>query len=257
MSSQFLSWVYQHVISSQSCFFFPTFRTKYYVIFNVAFLFPFHLVDYVMCLFYAVNQDSQQFLSCAENRHRGDCESTRGLGATTGRCQWRQGTEKGRLNLHSHVLLFFLVLSTKQHCSWGSKHGSYPTLSYFNIKNIIIIIIPGIAENYSTCSPDLRTCPDSFCDAIESKDTSTCPQDCTSKFWYHSFWVKESWQILTVAFTMVTLCACACAWMWRANRHRRSRTRPEERHPGWLRDLLLLDGEMLLWKGRYWGWVVR
>ncbi|KAF3708465.1 Proto-oncogene tyrosine-protein kinase receptor Ret [Channa argus] len=40
------------------------------------------------------SQESQPFLSCAANRWRGDCESVRGLGATTGRCQWRQGTEK-------------------------------------------------------------------------------------------------------------------------------------------------------------------
>ncbi|XP_076599868.1 proto-oncogene tyrosine-protein kinase receptor Ret isoform X1 [Chaetodon auriga] len=79
------------------------------------------------------SQENQQFLSCAENRRRGDCESVRGLGATTGRCQWRQGSEKG------------------------------------------------ISENYSTCSPDLRTCPDSFCDAVESKDPSICPQDCTKE----------------------------------------------------------------------------
>lgn len=38
----------------------------------------------------------------------------------------------------------------------------------------------GISENYSTCSPDLQTCPDSFCDAVESKDPAICPQDCTS-----------------------------------------------------------------------------
>ncbi|XP_069001266.1 proto-oncogene tyrosine-protein kinase receptor Ret [Embiotoca jacksoni] len=80
-----------------------------------------------------VSQKSQQFLSCAENRQRADCESVRGLGATMGRCQWRQGSEKG------------------------------------------------ISEHYSTCSPDLRTCPDSFCDAVESKDMSICPQDCTQK----------------------------------------------------------------------------
>ncbi|CAN9500079.1 unnamed protein product [Ophioblennius macclurei] len=78
-------------------------------------------------------QERVQFLSCAENRQRGDCESVRGLGATTGRCQWRQGTEKE------------------------------------------------ISENYSTCSPDIRTCPDSFCDAVESKDSSICPQDCTKE----------------------------------------------------------------------------
>lgn len=77
------------------------------------------------------SQENEQFLSCAGNKRRGECESVRGLGATSGRCQWRQGTEKG------------------------------------------------ISENYSTCSPDLRTCPDSFCDAVESKDASICPQDCT------------------------------------------------------------------------------
>uniref|UniRef100_H3C2S0 Ret proto-oncogene receptor tyrosine kinase n=1 Tax=Tetraodon nigroviridis TaxID=99883 RepID=H3C2S0_TETNG len=80
-----------------------------------------------------VGQESQPLLSCAENRRRGDCESARGLGTTTGRCQWRQGSDKG------------------------------------------------ISKNYSTCSPDLRTCPDSVCDAVESKDASICPQDCTKK----------------------------------------------------------------------------
>lgn len=47
-----------------------------------------------MCLI-KVGQESQPLLSCAENRHRGDCESARGLGTTTGRCQWRQGSNKG------------------------------------------------------------------------------------------------------------------------------------------------------------------
>ncbi|XP_033835766.1 proto-oncogene tyrosine-protein kinase receptor Ret [Periophthalmus magnuspinnatus] len=76
-------------------------------------------------------QETQEFSSCASNKRRGECESVRGLGATNGRCQWRQGTERG------------------------------------------------ISESYSTCSPDLRTCPNSFCDAVESKDPSICPQDCT------------------------------------------------------------------------------
>uniref|UniRef100_A0A3B4A2A8 Proto-oncogene tyrosine-protein kinase receptor Ret n=1 Tax=Periophthalmus magnuspinnatus TaxID=409849 RepID=A0A3B4A2A8_9GOBI len=75
--------------------------------------------------------ETQEFSSCASNKRRGECESVRGLGATNGRCQWRQGTERG------------------------------------------------ISESYSTCSPDLRTCPNSFCDAVESKDPSICPQDCT------------------------------------------------------------------------------
>ncbi|XP_024863407.2 proto-oncogene tyrosine-protein kinase receptor Ret isoform X2 [Kryptolebias marmoratus] len=76
-------------------------------------------------------EDTPQLLSCAENRQRGECESSPGLGAMTGTCQWRQGSDKE------------------------------------------------ITKNYSTCSPDLRTCPDAICDAVESKDLSICPQDCT------------------------------------------------------------------------------
>ncbi|XP_042317097.1 proto-oncogene tyrosine-protein kinase receptor Ret isoform X1 [Sceloporus undulatus] len=37
----------------------------------------------------------------------------------------------------------------------------------------------GITTNYSTCSPSIKTCPDGICDAVESKDESICPQDCT------------------------------------------------------------------------------
>ncbi|XP_051945820.1 proto-oncogene tyrosine-protein kinase receptor Ret-like [Xyrauchen texanus] len=80
-----------------------------------------------------MRMDEQQVLACAERRKRGECEASRGLGAPTGRCQWRQGSDKG------------------------------------------------ISEKYSTCSPDLRTCPDGYCDVIESKDISICPQDCTSQ----------------------------------------------------------------------------
>lgn len=77
--------------------------------------------------------EGQKFMSCAGNKRRDECESVRGLGAPTGRCQWRQDTEKTK----------------------------------------------GLSKTYSTCSPDLQTCPDNFCDAIESKDPSICPQDCT------------------------------------------------------------------------------
>ncbi|XP_052007438.1 proto-oncogene tyrosine-protein kinase receptor Ret isoform X2 [Xyrauchen texanus] len=80
-----------------------------------------------------MRMDEQRVLACAERRQRGECEASRGLGAPTGRCQWRQGNDKG------------------------------------------------ISEKYSTCSPDLRTCPDGYCDVIESKDISICPQDCTSQ----------------------------------------------------------------------------
>ncbi|XP_023677187.1 proto-oncogene tyrosine-protein kinase receptor Ret isoform X1 [Paramormyrops kingsleyae] len=72
-------------------------------------------------------------LSCAKQRRRGPCEACSGLGATTGRCQWRQSIDKV------------------------------------------------ISMNYSTCSPDLSTCPDGYCDIVESKDLAICPQDCTDK----------------------------------------------------------------------------
>ncbi|KAG5266966.1 hypothetical protein AALO_G00238290 [Alosa alosa] len=78
-----------------------------------------------------LDSSEQRILSCAEKKKQGECEAFRGLGTPTGRCQWRQSTEKG------------------------------------------------ISQNYSTCSPDLRTCPDGFCDAVESKDIIICPQDCT------------------------------------------------------------------------------
>lgn len=39
-------------------------------------------------------REPQELMSCAGNKRRAECESVRGLGATTGRCQWRQGTEK-------------------------------------------------------------------------------------------------------------------------------------------------------------------
>ncbi|KAF5890420.1 proto-oncogene tyrosine-protein kinase receptor Ret isoform X1, partial [Clarias magur] len=76
--------------------------------------------------------EGQRVLACAVKRQRGECETFRGLGTPSGRCQWRQSTEKGV-----------------------------------------------ISEKYSTCSPDLRTCPDGYCDVIESKNISICPQDCT------------------------------------------------------------------------------
>ncbi|XP_062926605.1 proto-oncogene tyrosine-protein kinase receptor Ret isoform X1 [Mobula hypostoma] len=66
---------------------------------------------------------------CATNKQRSECEECGGPGTLTGRCQWRQGYEKG------------------------------------------------ISKNYSTCSSDLSSCPDGYCDVVEQKK-GTCPQDC-------------------------------------------------------------------------------
>ncbi|XP_042192766.1 proto-oncogene tyrosine-protein kinase receptor Ret [Callorhinchus milii] len=66
---------------------------------------------------------------CAEHKLRSVCEECSGIGTQDGKCQWRQGYDKG------------------------------------------------ISKNYSTCSSDLTTCPDKYCDIVEQK-RSTCPQDC-------------------------------------------------------------------------------
>lgn len=58
-------------------------------------LFPVLKTLFFHVCFTKVGQESQTLLSCAENRRRGDCETARGLGTTTGRCQWRQGSDKG------------------------------------------------------------------------------------------------------------------------------------------------------------------
>eukprot|EP00079_Xenopus_tropicalis_P009689 XP_002933941.2 PREDICTED: proto-oncogene tyrosine-protein kinase receptor Ret isoform X2 [Xenopus tropicalis] len=46
-------------------------------------------------------------------------------------------------------------------CQWRQGHGE------------------GITTNYSTCTPSLLTCPDGVCDAVESNNSTICPQDCT------------------------------------------------------------------------------
>ncbi|XP_043912217.1 proto-oncogene tyrosine-protein kinase receptor Ret [Protopterus annectens] len=79
----------------------------------------------------SIKKDAECPTSCAENKHRSDCEECEGLGVLSGRCQWRQGDGKG------------------------------------------------ITRNYSTCSPSLQTCPNGYCDVIESRNSSICPQDCT------------------------------------------------------------------------------
>ncbi|KAM5139773.1 proto-oncogene tyrosine-protein kinase receptor Ret isoform 15-T15 [Callospermophilus lateralis] len=36
----------------------------------------------------------------------------------------------------------------------------------------------GITRNFSTCSPNTKTCPDGHCDAVENRNINICPQDC-------------------------------------------------------------------------------
>lgn len=33
--------------------------------------------------------------------------------------------------------------------------------------------------NYSTCTPDINTCPNGNCDQLEKENSLICPQDCT------------------------------------------------------------------------------
>uniref|UniRef100_UPI00358E37D9 proto-oncogene tyrosine-protein kinase receptor Ret n=1 Tax=Myxine glutinosa TaxID=7769 RepID=UPI00358E37D9 len=41
----------------------------------------------------------------------------------------------------------------------------------------------GISRNFSTCSPNLLTCPDGICDEIEANHSDLCPQDCVGHEW--------------------------------------------------------------------------
>ncbi|XP_074029282.1 ret oncogene isoform X2 [Leptinotarsa decemlineata] len=43
------------------------------------------------------------------------------------------------------------------------------------------VISSNITHLYSTCSPDIRTCPDGICDSLEMLHDSICPQDCTTQ----------------------------------------------------------------------------
>lgn len=57
-------------------------------------------------------------------------------------------------------------------CSWrrGGGGGAATRAAY--------------SDRYPTCSTDLVTCPDGFCDALESEFWPVCPQDCAGdRFW--------------------------------------------------------------------------
>ncbi|KAK1791134.1 hypothetical protein P4O66_002162 [Electrophorus voltai] len=64
-----------------------------------------------------LNVEGHRTLACAEKRQRGECETYRGLGAPTGRCQWRQDTfsteaicdEMCKTIIATAVLLSFIV----------------------------------------------------------------------------------------------------------------------------------------------------
>lgn len=42
----------------------------------------------------------------------------------------------------------------------------------------------GIVSKYTTCSPNIVTCPNNVCDSLELAYPALCPQDCTRKYAY-------------------------------------------------------------------------
>ena len=55
-------------------------------------------------------------------------------------------------------------------CSWrssGTSSGSSSSSAF--------------SRSYATCSPDLSTCPDGYCDDLEGRAWEICPQDCTGE----------------------------------------------------------------------------
>ncbi|XP_046644788.1 proto-oncogene tyrosine-protein kinase receptor Ret-like [Daphnia pulicaria] len=59
------------------------------------------------------------------------------------------------------------VATDQRGCAWRRSDGN-------NTVN-------GPSRMYQTCSPDLTTCPDGYCDELEALSWEICPQDCTEK----------------------------------------------------------------------------
>ncbi|KAK6628279.1 hypothetical protein RUM43_002091 [Polyplax serrata] len=81
--------------------------------------------------------------SCSEKRSKTECEKT--CGVSTGQLKRFDG--KGPATVG---------------CSWRSNENPQK-----------------LSKTYQTCSPDLSTCPDRFCDSLEVLFPKICPQDCT------------------------------------------------------------------------------
>ena len=66
------------------------------------------------------------------------------------------------------------VATDHRGCSWRSS-TPIGTVSSGNPNSSAA----GLSRMYLTCSPDLTTCPDNYCDDLESQAWEICPQDCT------------------------------------------------------------------------------
>ena len=94
--------------------------------------------------------ECNESLLCAAFRSEHDCQQAQGSVATDQRgCSWRHG--------HSR-----------------DNSSSFPGGSP-------IVVVSSLSRQYQTCSPDLSTCPDGYCDDLESQSWEICPQDCTGK----------------------------------------------------------------------------
>ncbi|XP_069700695.1 proto-oncogene tyrosine-protein kinase receptor Ret isoform X2 [Periplaneta americana] len=91
------------------------------------------------------NVTEQQWDLCAERDRRKTCEEL--CGVATGR-----------------AASFKAPRSLSAGCVWRPGRGLKKHL---------------FTQEYSTCSPDIETCPDSLCDPLEQTHSHICPQDCT------------------------------------------------------------------------------
>ena len=67
------------------------------------------------------------------------------------------------------------VATDQRGCSWRS-HGHR-----LDNSSSVTSSVNSLSRQYQTCSPDLSTCPDGYCDDLESQSWEICPQDCTGK----------------------------------------------------------------------------
>ncbi|XP_067131427.1 proto-oncogene tyrosine-protein kinase receptor Ret-like [Centruroides vittatus] len=67
------------------------------------------------------------------------------------------------------------ILAEKKECSDSCGRGATFGRCQWRSQNRRVAVP---TSRYATCSPDLKSCPDGYCDELETLDRKICPQDC-------------------------------------------------------------------------------
>ena len=100
---------------------------------------------------------------CSEYSLESECRSACGPGAQNGKCRWLP--ENRYLDLKIKILL-----AANFACVVIQNNHFLPSLK---------CACRTLGQSYSTCTTDLKTCPDGQCDNLEKLHSEMlCPQDC-------------------------------------------------------------------------------